>query len=172
MFQNISCINSTFKIISHALPDQILSLNWNSRPWIRSEIIGSFDNFLCNHIIIILFIIEGRNTTEENVKHNTNGPDITSLIIFLIFDNLWCNIICSTKYTCKCTLWPLVSCWSSEIYQFDNAILFLIDEHVFGLQISMNDTKRMTINNCLDNLFNIIGSCLLVEMMMLGNLIK
>ena len=116
--------NEIFSILRNALPD-----------WWGEVEITLLDS---SHDLVITAAIEWWNTGQDDIAHNTGGPNIAFFAVFMSKD-LWCNIIWSTNSLRELLTWfKLLS--STKIDDFD-LVVFLIcfQENILGLQITMHN---------------------------------
>ena len=142
MLQGLSSADSFCWIILKELMDKINGLVADSLPLfvIHTEL----SNFDFLYYLIVISSVEWRVATKQNVQDDTNTPEITLLVVFVI-KHLWGNVVRSTKLLVHFLTW-VEDARSSKV---DNCNLgvFLISAHenIFWLEIPVNNFSLVAI---------------------------
>ena len=91
-------------------------------------------------------------SSQQHVQYHTTRPNIHCLIVWLLHEDLWCNI---TKGTVglSARLTRSKCLGQAEINEFNLRVFTFVDhEHVLWFQVPMRDSKRVHEVNCSGNL--------------------
>lgn len=129
------CRDSQLRVKAQHSTDKILGCLTHSIPLWRWETELALFNSLENQLIV--FAVEWRVSTQEDVKNDTTTPYITLLIV-LASKNLWGDVISCTKTSFKLLAWVKVLNGRTEIDDFNNVsfvetLIWILKQEIFGL---------------------------------------
>lgn len=126
------------------------------------------------HDVPIVFAIEWRPSTKQNVQDHSDAPYVAPFIV-VWRENLGCNIVCCAEslrklYSLAGLVLKMGRC--AKVYDFYSVVVFWIKQQILWLDISVHNVIAVTIGNGREYLLNNFGSILLVELSFCGDLIK
>lgn len=127
--------SQTHVLLAEHVKDEILSLGGHLIPHVALKLKLTLPDLLDN--LLISLAIEGRLTAEEDVKDDTNTPDVTLLRVGA-FDDLRCEVVRLAKNTVHCVLFVNPT-RSAKIDQLNDGIVLVLKVDVLWLDVTMND---------------------------------
>lgn len=169
MVQRFTRIDSLFKIDGKHLSNQIFGLvTYLSPYWIWHTIL-TLAYLCCNFFISCT--IKRRFSGEQNIQYNTDGPYIAPFVVTLL-KHFGCDIVRRSVYSFEFITGLIVLDRCSKIYDFENIILFLVNQNIFWFEVSMYNSETMTIRDPLQDLLNYLSSIVLTKCDFIDNLFE
>ena len=140
MLQELSRVGSLAGILIHAGGAEVASF-WR---YPVPELSREFQRLRYDGRVYFFFGLGGerRQTTELDVRDDSDAPDIYTLIVFFVIAELGGHVDRAPKGQIKFYTWFEAAC-EPEISQLDVKGVFGLDQQVFWLQISMCDPLQM-----------------------------
>lgn len=102
VFESLSGRWTLSSIKGQKFGDKIFGISGNALPNLVVKIELTFLDG--THDSIVRSTIKWRDTRQEDVAHDTKGPDITFLVV-LLGKNFWSNVVWSTNSFSKLVVW-------------------------------------------------------------------
>lgn len=160
-----SHIRGSFK----KLADQIFCIIWYSCPNFAFHRISSIEDVIND--ILVLSSSKRWFTAKHDVHYDSHRPHIALSCVWT-FEHLRSNIVRSSIRFVHYFVWDNSFC-KSEINQFNvRRVIFLIEQKVLWLDVSMTNSILMKIAQCVKRLFHDTARLILGEMLFLSNMIE
>lgn len=124
------------------------------------------------HDFIVGGAVERRIAAEENVRDDTQTPNVTFLVI-VFFEHFWSDVVGRPHLDGEFLFLDDFS-RSSEIDELEVKLVLpqLFEDNVFGLQVAVNDVQLVEVENSGEDLGDNSADLLLGERALFGDLVK
>ena len=82
----------------------VLGILTNALPWVEREVSGVLDGLAGD--LLVVFVVEGQHSAQEQVGDDTKRPVVDFLSIGLLKEDFGCNIRECTERIETCLVWP------------------------------------------------------------------
>ena len=168
MSQGIHSGEARLDILLHELGHQVFRLFTDRGPGLTSETPHTLLD-LGNNLIVTA--IERRRTTQHDVKHDSDRPQVTLLRVVAL-ENLRRNVVRCAIHLVHDRIWLAVVMRCAEVDHLDRSAIVDIDEDVLRFQVAMRHVPPMAVGDGLKDLLGNDGRFVLGEDSARSDLLK
>lgn len=160
-----------FRICNEQFWDEVFGTGRNRLPGRSVEVIIASFNFLEECKVVL--VVEGWSTRKKNEKNNSHAPEVASVSVGSLFQNLGRHVAGRAARRC-CQGLVVDETRKTEVWYLDDGqrCVSRSEQKIFGLYVSVNNAQLVTVDKRIKNWSNNVTSLSFCETFLLEDLVK